>query len=106
MIECILKQFLRRTENEALKAWSLCAVSADELLFACDAAGLRALSLHIGQLAAREPTDLRDVYRVTFDAHTDTLLLVRSPNADNMQLVSASQRERVARSAAPRHEYF
>ena len=67
----------------------MCAFSADELLFACGDAGLRALSLHTGQLAARESTALQNVWQVAFDAHTDTLLLfVRPPNAGNCQLVS------------------
>ena len=75
-----------------LYVWSMCALSADELLLACGAAGLRALSLHTGQLVAREPTALRDdVWRVAFDAHTDTLLLVVMA-ANNWQLVSLRDR--------------
>ena len=39
----------------------VCALSTDELLLAYGDAGLRALSLHTGQLAAREPTALQYV---------------------------------------------
>ena len=73
----ILRENLRRTDSKYLNVSSLCADSAEELLLACGAAGLRALSLHTGQLAAREPTALRDdVRKVPFDAHTVTLLLL------------------------------
>ena len=72
-----------------MDVWSLCALSADELLLACGAAGLRALSLHTEQLAAHEPSALSHVYSVAFDNHTDTLLLVLwSLAVGNYQLVS------------------
>ena len=75
------------TEGERLKVRSLCALSADELLLACGVGGLRALSLHTGQLVAN---DLQRIDRVAFDAHTDTLLLLgESKDAHNsVQLVS------------------
>ena len=70
-------QYARRSNSEWLR--SLCALSADELLFACGDGSLRALLLqwlHIGQLVAREPTALPNVYRVAFDTRTDTLILL------------------------------
>ena len=58
----------------------MCALSAGEVLLAFGAAGLFALTLHTEQLAAFEPTVIQyDVYRVAFDAHTDTLLLLVLP---------------------------
>ena len=81
---------LMRTDNEYLIVYYMCALSADEVLLAFGPAGLRAVSLHTAQLAAHEPTALKNVYRVAFDAHTDTLLLlVRAPTGDDYyQLVS------------------
>ena len=68
---------LSRTDTEDLRGFDMCALSADELLLACGAAGLRAVSLHTAQLAAHEFSAIRDdVWRVAFDAHTDTLLLI------------------------------
>ena len=86
----ITQQNMRRTATDCLKIWSLCALSAEELLLACGAEGLRALSLDTGQLAARRPTAMQyDVRRVAFDARTDTLLLlVWPPNAGYIRLVS------------------
>ena len=55
---------------------NLCALTDDEMLLACGAEGLHALSLRTGQLSAHQPTAVRDVYRVAFDANTDTLLLL------------------------------
>ena len=78
---------LKQTRTNAIYVRSLCALSADELLLACGDAGLRALSLHTGELAAREPTVLRYVWRVAFDAHTNMLLIVQPP-ANTVQLVS------------------
>ena len=67
----------------------MCALSADEILLASGAAGLRAVSLYTAQLAAYEPNAIRDVYDVAFDAHTDTLLLlVWEATGNNFQLVS------------------
>ena len=87
-VKRIPQRNLSRTDSEYLIVESLCALSADELLLACFGAGLRAVSLHTGQLVARKPTALRDdVLSVAFDAHTDTLLLVVGA-ANNWQLVS------------------
>ena len=54
---------------------SLYVMSDDLLFLACGADGLRALSLSSGQLSERDPSALKPVYGVTFDAATDTLLL-------------------------------
>ena len=83
----IPQQNLSRFEGERARVRSLCELSANELLLACGVGGLRALSLHTGQLAAHEPTALRDVWRVAFDAHTNTLLLLLEVAA-YLQLVS------------------
>lgn len=57
-----------------------CALSVDEVLLTCGAAGLSALTLNTKQLAVYEPTVIHyDVYRVPFDARTDTLLLLVLP---------------------------
>ena len=67
----------------------MCAFSADEVLLALGAPGLRTVSLHTAQLVAHEPTAIRYVYGVAFDAHTDTLLLlVWATTGDYYQLVS------------------
>ena len=80
---------LSRADNEGLFVYGMSALSADEVLLACGAAGLRAVSMHTAQLAAYEPTALQNVYRVAFDTHTDTLLLlVWAPTDDYYQLVS------------------
>ena len=86
----IPKSNLSLTDNEDPRVWSLCALSADELLLAMGAKGLRALSLHTGQLAAHEPIALRDeVIRVAFDSNTDTLLLfVKARKTNNYQIMS------------------
>ena len=84
----IPKRNLSRTDTEDLWVQRLCAPTADEVLLACGAAGLRAVSLHTAQLAAHEPTDIRYVQSVAFDAHTDTLLLVVISPTDYLQLVS------------------
>ena len=71
---------LSRTDNEDLRVYDMCALTVDEILLSCGrvggAAGLRAVSLRTAQLAAYEPTALQNVYRVAFDAHTDTLLVL------------------------------
>ena len=74
----IPKRNLSRTDCENPQVLSKCALSADKLLLTVGTAGLRALSLHCGQLASWEPTALRDVWRVAFDANTNTLLLLDS----------------------------
>ena len=86
---------LRRTDTEDLDVYDMCALSADEVLLACGAAGLRVVSLHTAQLAAHEPTAIRDYFvsRMAFDAHSDTLLLLVRVTTDyykgdNCQLVS------------------
>ena len=85
----IPKRNLSRTDTEYLHVRDMCALSADEVLLACGAAGLRAVSLQNAQLAAYEPTALQNVNRVGFDTHTDTLLLlVKIPTSANHQLVS------------------
>ena len=87
-VKRILWQNVRRSDNEWLG--SLCALSADELLFTCGDGSLRALSLqwlHTGQLVAREPTALSNVRRVAFDTRTDTLILL-AESEYNWQLVS------------------
>ena len=48
------------------------------MLIAAGATGLHALSLRTGQLSAHEPTAIRNVYKVAFDANTNTLLLLVS----------------------------
>ena len=58
--------------------WSLCALSGDEVLLAVENEAPRALSLHTPQLAASDPVAIRNVYRVAFDARTDTLLFLVS----------------------------
>ena len=88
-MKSIPQRNLIRTGDTYLSAESLCALSAEELLLAFGDTGLSALSLFTGQLAARDPTALQNVWRVAFDAHTDTLLLlVRPPKANYWQLVS------------------
>ena len=80
---------LRRTDNEDLYVFDMCALSADEVLLACGRAGLRVVSLHTAQLVAHEPNAIREVYNVAFDAHTDTLLLLLwAPTGYYYQLVS------------------
>ena len=91
------------TDAECPYVRSLCALSDDVLLLACDDAGLRAVSLSSAQLSAHEPTIIRKVYGVAYDKHTDTLLLiVWAPLAKTKKRVLAGvsppQRERVARS--------
>ena len=66
----------------------MCALSADEVLLACGPAGLRAVSLDTAQLVAHESSAIRYVWRVEFDAHTDTLLLLVRPPTGDYQLVS------------------
>ena len=74
---------------------SLCALSTDELLLACGDAGLRVLSLHTGQLVAREPIAMKNVWQVAFDARTGTLtLLVKTEANSNWQLVSRRRNAR------------
>ena len=58
----IPKRNLRRTEYEYLEVEDMCAPSADEVLLACGAKGLRAVSLHTAQLSAHEPTAIRYVW--------------------------------------------
>ena len=80
---------LSRTHNKYLYVSDMCALSADEVLLSCGAAGLRSVSPHTAQLAAHEPSAIRYVWRVVFDAHTDTLLLaVSAPTGNYYQLVS------------------
>ena len=86
----IPKRNLSRIDNEYLYVYGMCALSADKVLLACGAAGLRAVSLHNAQLVAHESSAIRDnVWGVAFDAHTDTLLLlVLDWAGDYYQLVS------------------
>ena len=91
----IPKRNLSHYDTEDLNVLAMCALSADELLLACGAAGLRAVSLHTAQLVSHEPSAIRDVYRVAFDAHTDTLLLlVRAGEDTYYQLVSLRRNAR------------
>ena len=79
----------RNLSTEYLSVHGMCALSADEVLLACGDYRLRVVSLHTAQLAAHEPTAILDVWRLAFDAHTDTLLLlVMPPIGDYYQLVS------------------
>ena len=82
----IPKRNLSRTDTQDLHVFDMCALSADEVLLACGPAGLRAVTLH----TAQHSTAIRDnVWRVAFDAHTDTLLLlVWAPTGNYYQLVS------------------
>ena len=66
----------------------ICLLSAEELLLAYSDAGLRAVSLRTGLLAAKKLTAIQNVYRVAFDTHTDTLLLVVETPTYVNQLVS------------------
>ena len=87
-VKCISQKNLRHN-NLLLTVWSVYSIATDELLLACGSSGLRAVSLHTGELIAHEPTAaLRDdVRKMAFDAHTDTLILfVRA--AYGWQLVS------------------
>ena len=85
----IPKRNLSRTDTEYLFVEDIYALSADEVLLACGVAGLRVVSLHTAQLAAHEPSVIRYVWRVAFDAYTDTLLLlVTVPPGVYYQLVS------------------
>ena len=70
------RNLLNRIDNEHLFVYDMCALSIDEVLLACGAAGLRGVSLHTAQLVAHESSAIREVYGVAFDAHTDTLLLL------------------------------
>ena len=106
LVKRIPNRNLRRTDNENLKVFDVCALSADEVLLACGAAGLRAVSLRTAQLAAHEPTAIRYMQRVAFDAHTDTLVLfVKAPTDEYCQLVSlrrnASEWLEVERPSTP-----
>ena len=83
----IPKRNLSRTDTEDLKVYDVCALSADEVLLACGS-GLRVVSLHTAQLVAHEPSAIQYVWRVAFDAHTDTLLLLVGPPTGEYQLVS------------------
>ena len=76
--------------NQFLHVHDMCAISAEELLFACGDAGLRAVSLRTGlwRYEAIKPTAIREVRGVAFDTHTDTLLLVVLTPTDVYQLVS------------------
>ena len=70
--------------------WSMCALSDDEIMFAVDNAAPHVLSLHTAQwrpLASRDPVDIRNVYKVAFDAHTDTLLFLMK-DANEYKLVT------------------
>ena len=71
----ISRQILTRSEDY-IGVHDLCVLTDNKVLLACGAKGLHALSLRMGQLSAHEPTDVRDVYIVAFDANTDTLLLL------------------------------
>ena len=75
------------TDSEYLQVLSLCWISDDELLLAPVDASLRSLSLRTGELTAREPTALKIVWRVAFDALTDTLLVLTT-EANKWELVS------------------
>lgn len=85
-----------------LHVLSLCALSADELLLADDAGGLRAVSLCTKQLVGHEPAAIRDnVRKVALNTHTDTLLLlVRLPLAVNAGDPENSQQLVALRCAA------
>ena len=77
----------------------MCALSADELLLAYSYGplGLRAVSLRSDDAgeAVYESIALRHVHHVAYDAHTDTLLLLmRTPNAEYLQLVSLPRNAR------------
>ena len=73
---------------------SMSLLSTDELLLACESAPLRSVSLNTGQIFAQEPIAQRDmsVWRVAFDAHTKTLLLLVY-KAKDWQLVSQRRKE-------------
>ena len=91
----------RISVSQELTVYHLSALSDDVMLLACGAAGLHALSLSSNNTSPFGPADIGDVYRVVFDAYTDTLLLlVKPPRAaaatgrrDYWQLVSLSREE-------------
>ena len=76
------------TDTNCTHVWSLCALPDDVLLIACGRAGLRAVSLNSTQLSAHKPPTIRNVYKVAFDKHTDTLLLIVAYNDIMYSLVS------------------
>ena len=79
---------LSRIHTEGLFVLDMYALSADEVLLACGAAGVPAVSLRTAQLAAHESIRA-DAWGVAFDSHTDTLiLLVTAPTGAYYQLVS------------------
>ena len=83
-------QFVRNVSlTDCPRVYGMYALSADELLLVCGAAGLHAVSLRTGLFAAAKSSAIRDVYGVAFDTHTDTVLLVvETPTDDYQQLVS------------------
>ena len=66
---------MKHSNIESLHVWGLCALTDDMAMLASGLAGLRTFSHRTGQLSPRDPCDLKNVYSVTFDAPTDTLLL-------------------------------
>ena len=90
------------SDAQSSDIWCLCAISDDEVLLACGAASLRAISFRTAKLVDwTTASAIRNVYKVAFDAHTDTLLLlVGQPRAATTinesryyQLVSLRRKE-------------
>ena len=91
LVKLIPKANLTRTAKESLYVNSICALSNDTVLLACNDNGrLRSLSLHTGRLSARDPVSgiVGHVLNVAYEGRTDTLLLVVRLAFDNWHLVS------------------
>lgn len=71
----IPQQTLKRTDKEDLYCYGLSALPEDVVLVACGTDGLRGLSLRSTQITPQDPSPIKEVYGVAFDAATDTLLL-------------------------------
>ena len=74
---------LRRTDNEFLNVYGLCALTDDEVLLACGLRGLRALGLKSAKLSDPKPSALTLVYSVALDAATDTIVLALAAQAQS-----------------------
>ena len=85
-----LKYVMTHNVSECTTVYSVCALSADELLFSCGRKGLHALSLRTGLRTALHSTAHgNDVRKVAFDTRTGTLtLLARNDSVNNWLLVS------------------
>ena len=90
-VDRIPQKNMKRNDTEWFYVLSLCSSSDDVVVLACDYLGLRTISLNNSQLSTRTNgvVAFRDVCRMAFDAHTDTLLLLVSGSIpDYLDLVS------------------